>query len=226
MNAPAFYSIGRLVEALKDEFPDVSISKIRFLETKGLVTPDRATSGYRRFSEKDLNQLRWVLKMQREHFLPLNVIRQRLGTANKEKDQGPFQLPQIDPATPPDETLEFTKEELIKRTGISETNFLSLEQYGLIPKRNNKVGETYNADDLFITQIALRFLSYGIEPRHLRHLRRAAEAEGALIDQRLTGLDGKDASAAVAELAKLGNDLKSLLLRRLIHETSPQIGKR
>lgn len=224
MNSPAFFSIGRLVETLQDEFPDVSISKVRFLETKGLVTPERSTSGYRRYSDKDLNQLRWVLKMQREHFLPLNVIRERLGTASKKNEASVLQLPQIDPATPPDETLEFTKEELMKRTGITASTFSDLEQYGLLPKKNDATGETYNADDLFVTQIIIRFLTFGIEPRHLRQLKRAADAEAALIDQRLTGLDGSEASRAVTELAKLGNDLKNLLLRRSIHETSPRIG--
>ena len=224
MNSAAFFSIGRLVEALKDEFPDVTISKIRFLETKGLVTPERSTSGYRRYSERDLNQLRWVLKMQRDHFLPLTVIRERLGTASKESDSAVLQLPQIDPATPPDETLEFTKEELIKRTGISDSTFSDLEQYGLLPKKNHAAGQTYNADDLFVTQIILRFLRFGIEPRHLRQLKRAADAEAALIDQRLTGLDGSEAGQAVTEIAKIGNDLRSLLLRRSIHETASRIG--
>ncbi|HJM28770.1 MAG: MerR family transcriptional regulator [Acidimicrobiales bacterium] len=213
------------MEALRDEFPDISISKVRFLETKGLITPERSASGYRRYSEKDLNQLRWVLKMQRDHFLPLNVIRERLGTPNKKSDSTSFQLPQIDPAIPPDETLEFSKEDLIKRTGIPEPTFSDLEQYGILPKRSHKAGETYNADDLFVTQIIVRFLSFGIEPRHLRHVKRSSDSEAALIDQRLTGLSGKEVSRAVSELAKLGNDLKSLLLRRSIHETTQQIEK-
>ena len=221
MESSAYYSIGRVVDTLKDEFPDISISKLRYLESKGLITPERSSSGYRKYRDNDVNQIRWVLKMQREHFLPLTVIRERLGNANQRSESTPLQLPQINPGNPPDETLEFTKEELIKRTGVSEALFTELEQYGLLPKRNYRTGETYTADDLFVTQIILRFLAYGIEPRHLRYVKRSTDSEAALIDQRLTGLDDSEAGRAVTELAKLGNDLKSLMLRRLIHEATP-----
>ena len=119
-----------------------------------------------------------------------------------------FQLPQLDPSSPPDESLEFTKAELLKRTGLSEEKFKELESYGILPKSNQSRGETYNADDLFVTQIVSRFYSYGIEPRHLRHIKRGADAEALLIDQRLTGLQGKRAIKAVVELAKLSSELK------------------
>jgi len=205
------------VKLLEVDFPDVSISKVRFLESKGLVEPERTSSGYRRYSEKDLNQLRWVLSLQRDHFLPLRVIKERLVGDGDSEEATTLQLPQLDPSIPPDESLEFTKAELLKRTGLSEDKFKELVSYGILPKVNQSLGEMYNADDLFVAQIVSRFYSYGIEPRHLRHIKRGADAEALLIDQRLTGLQGKRATKAVVELAKLSSELKTLLLRRALH---------
>jgi len=214
---PSYFSIGKLVKLLETDFPDISVSKVRFLESKGLVNPERSTSGYRRYSDKDVNQLRWVLSLQRDHFLPLKVIKERLvGDGNSERSEN-FQMPQLDPSSPPDESLEFTKAELLKRTGISEEKFKELDAYGILPKKNQSLGEMYNADDLFVTQIVSRFYSYGIEPRHLRHIKRGADAEALLIDQRLTGLQGKRAIKAIVELARLSSELKTLLLRRALH---------
>ena len=214
---PSYFSIGKLVKLLEADFPDISVSKVRFLESKGLISPERSTSGYRRYSEKDVNQLRWVLSLQRDHFLPLKVIKERLvGDGNSERSEN-FQLPQLDPSSPPDDSLEFTKAELLKRTGLSEDKFKELDAYGILPKRNQSLGEMYNADDLFVAQIVSRFYSYGIEPRHLRHIKRGADAEALLIDQRLTGLQGKRAIKAIVELARLSSELKTLLLRRALH---------
>jgi len=216
-DTPSYFSIGKLVKLLETDFPDISVSKVRFLESKGLVNPERSTSGYRRYSDKDVNQLRWVLSLQRDHFLPLKVIKERLvGDGNSERSEN-FQMPQLDPSSPPDESLEFTKAELLKRTGISEEKFKELDAYGILPKKNQSLGEMYNADDLFVTQIVSRFYSYGIEPRHLRHIKRGADAEALLIDQRLTGLQGKRAIKAIVELARLSSELKTLLLRRALH---------
>ena len=205
------------MKLLEVDFPDISISKVRFLESKGLVEPERTSSGYRRYSEKDLNQLRWVLSLQRDHFLPLRVIKERLVGDGDSEEATTLQLPQLDPSIPPDESLEFTKAELLKRTGLSEDKFKELVSYGILPKVNQSLGEMYNADDLFVAQIVSRFYSYGIEPRHLRHIKRGADAEALLIDQRLTGLQGKRATKAVVELAKLSSELKTLLLRRALH---------
>jgi DNA-binding transcriptional MerR regulator len=213
----SYFSIGKLVKALEIDFPDISISKVRFLETKGLIEPERSTSGYRRYSEKDLNQLKWILTLQRDHFLPLKVIKERLVGEERFGSTDGFQLPQLDPSSPPDDSLEFTEIEILKRTGLSQESLNELVSYGILPKRNQSVGETYNSDDLFVTQIVSRFHSYGIEPRHLRHIRRGADAEAILIDQRLTGLKGKNASQAVVELARLTNELKTLLLRRALY---------
>ena len=213
----SYYSIGKLVKLLQIDYPDISISKVRFLETKGLIEPERSSSGYRKYSDKDLNQIRWVLNLQRDHFLPLKVIKERLIGDSGSGDVEVFQLPQLDPSVPPDETLEFSKSEILKRTGLSEEIFNDLESYGILPRRNQVVGEMYNADDLFIVQIVAKYSGYGIEPRHLRQIKRGADAEALLIDQRLTGLQGKKATKAVRELSRLSSELKTLLLRRALH---------
>ena len=213
----SYYSIGKLVKLLQIDYPDISISKVRFLETKGLIEPERSSSGYRKYSDKDLNQIRWVLNLQRDHFLPLKVIKERLIGDSGSGDVEVFQLPQLDPSVPPDETLEFSKSEILKRTGLSEEIFNDLESYGILPRRNQVVGEMYNADDLFIVQIVAKYCVYGIEPRHLRQIKRGADAEALLIDQRLTGLQGKKATKAVRELSRLSSELKTLLLRRALH---------
>ena len=213
----SYYSIGKLVKLLQIDYPDISISKVRFLETKVLIEPERSSSGYRKYSDKDLNQIRWVLNLQRDHFLPLKVIKERLIGDSGSGDVEVFQLPQLDPSVPPDETLEFSKSEILKRTGLSEEIFNDLESYGILPRRNQVVGEMYNADDLFIVQIVAKYSVYGIEPRHLRQIKRGADAEALLIDQRLTGLQGKKATKAVRELSRLSSELKTLLLRRALH---------
>ena len=213
----SYYSIGKLVKLLQIDYPDISISKVRFLETKGLIEPERSSSGYRKYSDKDLNQIRWVLNLQRDHFLPLKVIKERLIGDSGSGDVEVFQLPQLDPSVPPDETLEFSKSEILKRTGLSEEIFNDLESYGILPRRNQVVGEMYNADDLFIVQIVAKYSVYGIEPRHLRQIKRGADAEALLIAQRLTGLQGKKATKAVRELSRLSSELKTLLLRRALH---------
>ena len=213
----SYYSIGKLVKLLQIDYPDISISKVRFLETKGLIEPERSSSGYRKYSDKDLNQIRWVLNLQRDHFLPLKVIKERLIGDSGSGDVEVFQSPQLDPSVPPDETLEFSKSEILKRTGLSEEIFNDLESYGILPRRNQVVGEMYNADDLFVVQIVAKYSVYGIEPRHLRQIKRGADAEALLIDQRLTGLQGKKATTAVRELSRLSSELKTLLLRRALH---------
>ncbi|MED5445590.1 MAG: MerR family transcriptional regulator [Actinomycetota bacterium] len=220
MNEKADYTIGEVVDILQAEFSDLTISKIRYLESRGLVDPKRTPTGYRKFTQSDLDQLRWVLRQQREHFLPLRVIRERLSSGTRKLESsatGDHNFHDVDPALPPDDSLEITKSEILQRSGLSENDFFAMEQFGLLPKKNDSGGEMYNVDDLLIAQIVSRFLGFGIEPRHLRAYRRAADSEAALLDQRLVGLAGEEANYAVTEISHLGYELKSLLVRRLIH---------
>jgi DNA-binding transcriptional MerR regulator len=216
-------TIGEVVEALIDEFPDVSISKVRYLESKGLVEPDRADSGYRRYHDADVAQLRWVLRQQRDHFMPLRVIREHLiaGARIDGDDGDPVQaLPRIDPMSPPDRDLELTGKELTELTGLSVEHLADMERFGLVAPTIRRGRPLYTGDDLIAARLVAAFSEHGIEPRHLRPFKVAAEREAGLIAQRLSGIaSGGERRTALAELMRLGEDLRSLLLRQLVHQT-------
>lgn len=217
-------SIGEVVELLGEEFPGITISKVRFLENQGLVVPGRSASGYRRYRDRDLRQLRWVLRQQRDHFLPLKVIRERLSSGDigdEELDDAgaPVALPRVDPMTPPDRELELTGQELVERSGISVDELSAMERFGLIAPQSRRGRPVYSGDDLIAARLVARFLAHGIGPRHLRAFKTAADREAGLIAQRLSGVaTPTDRSDALRELLRLGEDLRSLLLRQIVHE--------
>lgn len=215
-------TIGEVVEALIDEFPDISISKVRYLESKGLVEPDRADSGYRRYHDSDVAQLRWVLRQQRDHFMPLRVIREHLIAGVRiDADEGdPIQaLPRVDPMSPPDRDLELTGQELTELTGLSVGHLSDMERFGLVAPTIRRGRPVYNGDDLIAARLVAAFSEHGIEPRHLRPFKVAAEREAGLIEQRLSGIaSAAERRTALAELMRLGEDLRSLLLRQLVHQ--------
>lgn len=218
-------SIGEVVEQLEEEFSDITISKIRFLETQGLVNPDRASSGYRRYNDIDMAQLRWVLRQQRDQFLPLRVIRERLSSGqlteeDLEEVEGPMALPRVDPMSPPDRDLELTGQELTERSGIGVDDLAAMEKFGLVSPRVRRGRPVYSGDDLIAARLVARFQEHGIGPRHLRPFKVAAEREAGLIEQRLSGVaDPADSADALRELLRLGEDLRSLLLRQMVHGT-------
>lgn len=183
-------SIGSVLERLKSEFPDVSISKIRFLESEGLVTPHRTPSGYRQFSAVDVERLRYVLAAQRDHYLPLKVIKEHLDAI----DRG------MEPATPsprlpralvstagpsardfaPARQIRMTRSELLAESGLQASDVTELEQYGLLTVGP---GGYFDADAALIATTVAELLAAGLEPRHLRPFRTAAERESALVAQ-------------------------------------------
>ncbi len=220
-------SIGEVVEMLASEFSDISISKLRFLEAQGLVTPERAESGYRRYRDRDVAQLRWVLRQQRDQYLPLRVIREQLSAralTDEELDEMvvPKDLPRVDPLRGPDDDLELTGKEMTERSGISVEQLAPMEKAGLVSPRPRRGRPVYGGDDLLAARLVARFLEHGIEPRHLRAFKVAAEREAGLIEQRLSGLaDDGVRHDAKAEMIRLGEDLRSLLLRRMVSPTTP-----
>lgn len=228
MTSAPHRSIGEVVELLTGEFDDITISKVRFLESRGLVEPERAASGYRRYRDRDVAQLRWVLRQQRDQFLPLKVIRERLSTGRFDAevqledgdDQGaraPIDVAPVDPLLPPDTRLELTGRELAERTGLTTDDLAAMERYGLLMPQQRRGRPVYSGDDLLATQLMARFLDHGVEPRHLRPFKVAAEREAGVIGQRLAALSGAAADDALAELLHLGAQLRALLLRRLVH---------
>ncbi len=216
-------SIGEVVELMAPEFPDITISKVRFLETQGLVTPERAPSSYRRYRDVDVAQLRWVLRQQRDQFLPLRVIRERLNSRELTDDElreasTPAPPPRVDPMRPPDLEVEMTGQELTERSGISVDQLAAMEKFGLVSPRTRRGRPVYTGDDLVAAHIVARFLAHGIEPRHLRQFKVAAEREAGLIEQRLSSVSASSSgSDTIAELIRLGEDLRSLLLRQVVH---------
>lgn len=231
----AILSIGQVLRRLRNDFPDVSISKIRFLEAEGLVLPERAPSGYRKFSEHDVDRLRFVLRAQRDHYLPLRVIKERLSAADRGLPSGlvdeervasaaPVAAPAlVDPVTlvgtsefstgaafEPDRSpagaLRLTKGELLTEAGIDEAVFEQLQTYRLIPPA---VAGYFGADAVTIARTAGALASYGLEPRHLRSFKMAADREVGLFEQVLIPLRQRDSQAAGAAL----NDLSMLSVR-------------
>ena len=173
-------SIGAVLERLRAEFPDVTISKIRFLESEGLVQPSRTASGYRQFTSADVARLRFVLAAQRDRYLPLKVIKEQLDGV----DRGLTAV--LPPGTPgPAEFAEpsrrrLTMEELLAESGIDAAMLAELEQYGLIVP--GPAG-FYDTDSATIAITAKALAEHGIEPRHLRAFRAAADREVGLLEQ-------------------------------------------
>ncbi|GAA2981050.1 transcriptional regulator FtsR [Actinokineospora diospyrosa] len=216
-------SIGAVLAQLRPDFPDVTISKIRFLESEGLVSPERTPSGYRRFTDADVARLRFVLAAQRDHYLPLKVIKEQLdrsggppGTAAR-PTRGLVSVPAVVAPEPTSTPPRLTRDELLERAGITAQTLLELEQYGLLGAAADGV---FDGDALTVATTATALAEYGIEPRHLRAFRAAADREVGLVEQVLTPLfRQRDPSAraradeAAEDLAALSVTLHSLLVR-------------
>ncbi|MDX3801431.1 MerR family transcriptional regulator [Streptomyces sp. AK04-3B] len=179
-------SIGTVLTALRDEFPDVTISKIRFLESEGLIEPQRTPSGYRKFSARDVERLGHVLRMQRDHYLPLKVIREHLEamergeavalpTVGRQRD-GEHVLEPSDAPT----IARIGRTELLAAAGIGESELEEWESYGLVVPLEDGV---YDAEAATVAALVAELGRFGIEPRHLRVMKTAADREAGLVDQ-------------------------------------------
>ncbi|MFF8732462.1 MerR family transcriptional regulator [Streptomyces sp. NPDC015171] len=179
-------SIGAVLNTLRDEFPEVTISKIRFLESEGLVEPQRTPSGYRKFSAEDVERLGHVLRMQRDHYLPLKVIREHLD-AMERGEAAP--LPLVGRQRTADDAAaalegptvaRIGKAELLAAAGIDEAELKEWESYGLIAPLE---GGAYDAEAVTVASLVSELGRFGIEPRHLRVMKAAADREAGLVDQ-------------------------------------------
>jgi len=227
-------SIGEVLKALREEFSDVSISKIRFLETEGLVDPERTPSGYRKFYPDDLARLRYILRAQRDHFMPLKVIRKKLETFDPAEDIQSGAGSNHSEALPPvaglggddggisiEGGVNLSWEEFLNATGLSPEEVTELEEYGLMDSHLLDSGDLYyNEDDLQVGKIAREFGKYGIQARHLKMYKNFAEKEVGLFEQailpstrRRSGEGVNQQAQSMAELARLSKRLKQALLR-------------
>jgi DNA-binding transcriptional MerR regulator len=212
-------SIGEVLAQLRPDFPDVTISKIRFLESEGLIEPQRSASGYRRFSHDDIARLRYVLTVQRDHYLPLRVIKEQLERlddglefAGPGRPGAPHSL--VGPAGEPGE-VRLSRSALLEAAGIDADLLTELESYGLVSAR----GTTFDADALLVARIAGELAGYGLEPRHLRTIRSAAEREVGLVEQvvapmlRQRGAEARGrGEEAAREIARLTSRLHAAIV--------------
>ncbi len=220
-------SIGSVLTQLRPEFPDVTISKIRFLESEGLVSPDRTSSGYRQFSPADVQRLRYVLAAQRDHYLPLKVIKEQLEAMDRGTGPGGPTRPRLlagvtDAPTRVDDfsttdSVRITKEELLEEAGITAAALTELEQFGVIKPG---VAGFYDADALLLARTARAMTEFGLEARHLRAFRAAADREVGMLEQIVSPVNrGRDPDArqradeVARELAVLSVRLHTLLVK-------------
>jgi len=219
-------SIGEVLAKLRPEFPGITISKIRFLEDQGLVEPRRAPSGYRKFSHADVERLRYVLGVQRDHYLPLRVIREHLAAeAAPAAGRGPRALVATDSAVPRAVATDVSRADLLRVADGDHDLIAALESFALVtPGR----GGGYDADAVSVVRIAHALAGYGIEPRHLRAFRTAADREAGLVEQvagplrRQRSEGAADHAEEVArEVAGLAVRLHAALLRSAIDRGSP-----
>ena len=224
-------SIGEVLACLRPDFPDLTISKIRFYEAAGLVEPARTPAGYRKFSTRDVERLRYVLTAKHDHYLPLRVIRDQLEAIDAGQgpivDRGgtaPGPSPQFD-LTPSD--VRLTREQMLAETGLDPDELDAIDESGLLHRRR---GGYYDADDVVIATIVAELGRFGLEPRHLRAFKGAADREVGLVEQavvqpntRRRGGSGLERSRDnAAELATRLVRLHSALLQAgLRHTLSP-----
>ena len=211
-------TIGAVCDLLKADFPSVSISKIRYLEDQRLITPKRTAGGYRLYSPLEVERLRTILRLQRDEFLPLRVIRQELESSTSGAFSVANQAKQLKRAqlAEPAPSRRYGAQDIIATTGASPQLLKALEEYGLVGGHGPDV---YDETDREVVQTALELASYGVEPRHLRLFRVAAEREAGLLQQLLTvGLRSRnperrrEALDSLESLAALASHMRHLML--------------
>lgn len=230
------HSIGEVLNRLKSEFDDITISKIRFLEAEGLINPDRTESGYRKFAEGDIDRLRYVLRAQRDRYLPLKVIKDELARL----DEGlPVETPGTKPTAdelavirgdddipvtgtsllaPPATDVVMSPRELAEASGLDEGTVVALSENGLLPRTQH-----FDSADLRTARVIADLVESGLEPRHLRMFAQFADRQVALLEQLVSPLmrqrnpeSRSEAQDRMERLGERGAQLhRELLGRRL-----------
>jgi DNA-binding transcriptional MerR regulator len=274
-------SIGEVLSLLQDEFPDITISKIRFLESQGLIDPERTPSGYRKFYEADISRLRWILVQQRENFLPLKVIKERLERGelddpadepSKEPNSEPESTPAAEDPPPPiiapapapapasaakvvaparpegseagrgaaraardavrnapldtgSASIALSRDELAEAAGITAAEVADLERFGLLSGRTIGPTVLYDESALGVARLAAGFLRHGVQGRHLRMYKVAAEREASFFQQVVMPLlkarhpqARQQAVETLGELAELGEGLRAAMLHHALRD--------
>jgi DNA-binding transcriptional MerR regulator len=213
-------TIGAVCELLRNEFSDISISKIRYLEDQKLLSPRRTEGGYRLYSGADVSRLRTILRLQRDEFLPLRVIRQELAAGRAEQEQateGEQRRPRrIAVSTPSEE--RHSLDQLLDLTGVEERLVRELEEYGLLAARG-RGDRGYDPVEVEIVRVAAELTRFGVAPRNMRVLRTSTDREAVLIEQIIgpslrsrNGERRKEAVDALESMAAVMTQLKHLML--------------
>lgn len=233
VNGEERLSVGQVKELLDAEFEGVTIPNIRFWEDKGLITPERTPSGYRKFSYRDVERLRYILRMKRDYQLRLSIIAEHLDAMDRGLE--PPTMESITPVVPPRvlnadgapgpgefarrEPMRISRQELLKRADISDAFFGELEAMGLVAAARNGY---YDRDDLIVATTAREMNEYGLEPRHLRGVKAAADREVGLIEQVASPYRRSTDPAAAARADEVASEVASLSVR--LHATLVRSG--
>jgi DNA-binding transcriptional MerR regulator len=227
-----YQSIGEVLVSVKTEFPDITISKIRFLEAEGLIEPERTPSGYRKFYASDVEKLRSILRMQRDEYLPLKVIKERLLKQDASDAAGELDedadLPGEEDGKPTAATeiadaptgLQMSIEEMSAATGVEKDRIRELESYGIVCSHGPAEARYYDGDDYILLSIVKEFFRHGIEPRHLTMYKHFADRETTFFEAlvaptlRQRNPDARRAAAqTLVDLSVTSRKFKQALLR-------------
>jgi DNA-binding transcriptional MerR regulator len=220
--ARAYLSIGEVLSKLRGDFPDITISKIRFLESEGLIEPQRTPSGYRKFTSTDLDRLRYVLLLQRDQYLPLRVIKENLEALDRGLEpaaNGGVASPRpalasVDGDSSPESfvhtsDMRLSRDELLKASGLTDTQLVELESYGFVALH----GRHYDSDALSVAKAVAEMAGFGIETRHLRSFKSAADREIGLIEQVITPINRQKSADSKARAEEVQKQIASLSVR-------------
>lgn len=230
-----YQSIGEVLVAVKTEFPDITISKIRFLESEGLITPERTPSGYRKFYVDDVDRLKSILRMQRDEYLPLKVIKERLVQSDAVDEGADVELEgasaEGEGASVSDELaeaptgLQMSLEEMSAATGVDRERIKELESFGIVCTHGPEGGRYYDGEDYIVLSIVKDFLRHGIEPRHLTMYKHFADRESSFFEAlvaptlRQRNPDARRAATqTLTDLSVTSRKFKQALLRNALRE--------
>ena len=220
------FTIGEVLNQVRSEFDDISISKIRFLEAEGLIIPARTKSGYRKFSSNDVEKLRYILRMQRDHYLPLKVIKEHIEAIDRglkpeigevEKPKVPSALVDLNQNKERKSNIRVTRDELMANTLISDQDLKDSEDYGLIRVLADK--RHYDENAVRTARVIAALSGFGLEPRHLKVLKSGSDRESSLIKQVVSPMArskrpdaSEQANEMMREISNLTNQLHFILV--------------
>jgi DNA-binding transcriptional MerR regulator len=232
-----YQSIGEVLVAVKTEFPDITISKIRFLEAEGLIEPERTPSGYRKFYADDVDRLKSILRLQRDEYLPLKVIKERLLQRDADADLDvPGGDQGVDDTDDEDEGadeglaeaptgLQMSIEEMSAATSVERDRIKELESFGIVCSHGPDGARYYDGDDYIVLSIVKDFFRHGIEPRHLTMYKHFADREAKFFEDlvaprlRQKNPDARRVAAeTLTELSSTSRKFKQALLRTNLRE--------